>query len=239
MFKKSKKLEGAGQVGNDTAMENTPLSSVRSCCVCGTKENVKRCGGCKLVSYCSKGCQKQHFDYHSKYCMAISDLQELEVKKLYGNYSVREEQLDFRNKAKIMKLVGEKPMVNCYLDGKNFEMLWDTGSMVSLVDRKWVEKNFPDKEIYAVNDFLENRSLNVQAANSSEIKFDGVVLLNFSLNSGNNEGFLVPVLVATHITEPILGYNVIEHLIINGTAEKSVTLESLESLESLEKHESI
>ena len=47
----------------------------------------------------------------------------------------------------MMRLVGRKPMVKCHLDGKKFDMLWDTGSMICLVDRKWVGEHFPDKEI--------------------------------------------------------------------------------------------
>ena len=221
-FEFSKKLVAAVHLGDGSASLNTPTA----CCVCGRKEKLKKCGKCKFTSYCSKNCQLKHLSYHSKYCSAISDLQKLEMDKLYRNYSVREEQMDDKNKIRIMKLIGEKPMLNCRLDNKNFELLWDTGSMISLVDKMWVKKHFPEKQIHSVNDFLENENLHVQAVNSAEIKIDGVILLNFSLKA-DDEGFVVPVLVASQgITEPILGYNVIEHLILNETAEDYVLLAS-------------
>ena len=148
------------------------------------------------------------------YCNAIVDLKKLETKKLYHNRTVRQIQTDYKSQKKMMNLVGNKPMINCRLGGKDFEMLWDTGSMVSLVDRRWARKNFPDAKMHSVSDFLEEREeLSVRAANSTAIQFDGVILLEFSLEGGG-EGFLVPVVVASaEIAEPILGYNVIEYLI--------------------------
>lgn len=118
-----------------------------------------------------------------------------------------------------MKLVGEKPMLKCFLGGKNSEMLWDTGSMVSLVDRRWVKRNFPEEVIHPVSAFLD-RELHLQAANETTINFDGVVLLTFSL-SEEDEGFVVPMLVSSSdIANPILGYNVIEYLVLEGSDEQ-------------------
>ena len=203
--------------------KDTPSKDV--CCVCGTSENVKRCGKCKLTSYCSGKCQKSHVSYHAAYCSAISDLQKLEKEKLYRDYSVHQKQIDFRTKKKILKLVGDKPMLTCSLDGEKYEVLWDTGSMISLVDRRWLKKNFPDKKIISVDEFLGNEELHVRAANSTEIEFDGVVLLNFSLGKG--DGFVIPVIVSSQdVNEPILGYNVIEHLILNGSPAQRLALKS-------------
>ena len=125
--------------------------------------------------------------------------------------------MDVKSTRKIMRLVGDKAILKCLLDNKFFEVLWDTGSMISLVDKDWVEEHFPEKKIYSVDEFLENECLHVQAANSTEITYDGVILLKFSLKF-NNDSFDVPVLVTNQkIAEPILGHNVIEHLILNGT----------------------
>ena len=85
-------------------------------------------------------------------------------------------------------------MVNCYLDSENCEALWDTGSMISLVDAKWVSQHFPQKKMHAVNNFLKTDNLKVKAANSTEIPFKGVILLEFSLKRGI-QGFTVPFLV--------------------------------------------
>ena len=167
--------------------------------------------------YCSKGCQNAHLGYHAVFCSAIVDLKNMERNKLYGNYTVSQNASNYKTKMKLMKLVGEKPILNCYLGGKRFEMLWDIGSMISMVSRSWVNKNFPDLKIHSVSDFLGDE-LHVRAANSTKISFDRVCVLEFYLD-GADKGFEVPLLVASQDEiEPILGYNVIEHLILNGSA---------------------
>ena len=75
-------------------------------------------------------------------------------------------------------------MVKCNLDGKQFDMLWDTGSMICLVDLKWVKTHFPGKDILTVSEFLEREGvedLKLRAANATEIELDGVVVLEFSV----------------------------------------------------------
>ena len=209
--------------------ETTPLDEV--CCVCGSTEDVKRCGGCKTALYCSKFCQTSHHEYHKQYCCHIPELVKIETDKLYARcvkQSVRQSQFDMSTKRKMVKLVGEKPMVDCFYGGKSVHVLWDTGSMVSMVDRHWLQKNFPDEKIYSVEEFL-GTSLHLQAANATTIKFDGVVVLRFSLTEEG--GFMVPFLVSSDAMEnPILGYNVIADLILNGSAEQKQALE--ESLAS-------
>ena len=199
-----KKRVGAGHEGDDAAWkgrEKTP--AVEVCCVCGDSEDVQRCKKCKMTMYCSKSCQKSHWDYHAVYCDAIVELKKIETDKIYKEYSVRQKGVDFKTRNKVMKLVGNKPMLSCYLGEKPFEVLWDTGSMISLVDRGWVQENFPEEKIYSVSEFLEDSELRVQAANATTIKFDGVMLLKFSVDGG--EGFDVPVLIASgEISEPIL-----------------------------------
>ena len=100
--------------------------------------------------------------------------------KLYKGKSIRQSQVDFQLKKKLLKLVGVKPMLKCFLDGVNSEMLWDTGSMVSLVDRKWLATNFPDAIVHPISDFMEE-GLSVRAANSTSIELDGVVVLELTL----------------------------------------------------------
>ena len=178
-----------------------------------------------MASYCSKECQKSHWEYHAVYCSTIVDLVKCEKEKIYGNRTVRQKQMDFKTKRKMMKLVGDKPMLNCQLGGKSFEMLWDTGSMISLVDRSWVRRNFPDEKIHSVTEFMEDE-LNVRAANATSISLDGVVLLEFGLKGGG-DGFIVPLLVASDdMAEPILGYNVIEHLVLDGSKDQHAALKS-------------
>ena len=133
---------------------------------------MKRCGKCKVVTYCSKDCQKTHLSHHANYCSMIHDLQEIETKKLYHGRSVRQATGSSKVRRKLLKLVGEKPIVRCCLEGKEVDMLWDTGSMISVVDREWMKRKFPEALIHSVSHFTD-RELKVQAANSTKIRFDG------------------------------------------------------------------
>ena len=207
--KSIKKLVNAAHEGD----VNTPKNDVEIhvCCVCSKSGVMMRCGKCKIGRYCSKLCQKKHFPSHTLYYNAISNLEEFELRKLYRDHTVREEQIDSKIRRKLIRLIGEKPMLKCRLGGKNEEVLWDTGSMISLVDTKWVKKQFPDKMLHSVDDFLENEVLQIQAANSSEISFEGVMLSDFCLQN-DSKTVTVPFLVTSQeINERILGYNVIEY----------------------------
>ena len=179
MYKFKKRVDAVHE-GDGAANGTTPTNHTGICCVCQKVGVTKSCGKCKSAQYCSKSCQKQHIVYHRKYCSAIMDLESLELQKLYKDYSVREEQIDVMTKTKLIKLIGVRPMLKCFLDDGSFEVLWDTGSMISLMDIKWVKKYFPDKKMYPIKDFLENQTLQIQAANSTEITFEGVMLFNFS-----------------------------------------------------------
>ena len=196
--------------------------------MCGETEAVKRCSRCKSTIYCSKECQWSHFGHHEKWCKTIASLQKIETEKIYKDKTVRQCQLDWKTQSKMIRLVGRKPMVNCHLDGKIFDMLWDTGSMICLVSRRWLKKHFPGKKIESVSDFLERegvKELKLTAANATEIKLDGVVVVQFSLKEGE-EGFAVPMLVTSeNLAQPILGYNVIEDLILNGSLDNRVALQ--------------
>ena len=204
---------------------------IEICCVCQKSGVMLRCGVCKSGKYCSKQCQKKHYPDHSKFCSAISQLKTLELQKLYNDSSVREEQMDVKTRRKFIKLIGEKPMLKCKLDGIDFNVLWDTGSMVSLVDTNWVKCNFPQKKLISVEELLQNEILEIRAANSTEILFDGVLLLDFSLKDDVNT-FTVPFLVTSQdVNEPILGY-VIEKLVLDGKKIDEVSFNSCFALGS-------
>ena len=196
-------------------MKEEKAGKVEMCCVCKSTVDVKRCGKCKLVAYCSKKCQKSHLAYHSQYCSAIVDLKKVELDKLYGNYSVRQNTEDVKTKRKLVSLVGEKPILSCHLGGKKVDGLADSGSQVLMVDRSWKDENFPDMKLDPVSDFI-NTDLHLLAANNTRVGFDGVIRLPFSLDG--EEGFDVPVLVSSErITQPIIGTNVLKESVVNGT----------------------
>ena len=100
-----------------------------------------------------------------------------------------------------------------------------TGSMISLVSRKWLDENFPDKKLVDVSEFVSQK-LSVRAANATEIKFDGKALVKFTLSDGD-DGFMVPVLVSSEeVADPIIGYNVIEELVVNGSKQQHELLKT-------------
>ena len=112
-------------------------------------------------------------------------------------------------------MVGERPLVNFYLNEIKVEGLWDTGAMISLVDTSFIENNFPDVKLHSVADFLGNEELMLTVANKNELSVKGVVILNFGIEESRNM-FQIPFLVTEEsISKPILGYNTIEHLITN------------------------
>ena len=96
------KLEDADSVGEEPASEEKPLEI---CCVCGSSDEVRCCGGCRATRYCSKICQMSHREDHAVYCNAIYELEELEKGKLYGERSVRQQVLDNWKHLRIAKLV--------------------------------------------------------------------------------------------------------------------------------------
>ena len=84
----------------ENSSEVTPDLKVDTCCVCKSSQDVKRCGRCKLVSYCSKKCQKLHLEEHSKYCGALADLMKLEVEKVYKDHTARQDATDAKLRVK-------------------------------------------------------------------------------------------------------------------------------------------
>ena len=148
-------------MGNVSACDTpvTPIvSEVVSCLNCDSP-GVLRCSHCKSARYCSKECQLKTQHHHKKLCASIVELERRQREQRYREKTVRQNQLNQKIKLKLVKLVGRKPNIQCYVDGKRMEMLWDTGSMVSLADRVWVAANFPDNEILPVADFLDGEDL--------------------------------------------------------------------------------
>ena len=69
---------------------------------------------------------------HKVLCQSIVNLEELEKAK--RTISVRElSQVSPRVRRKLVSLIGEKPTVDCLLNGEITKALWDTGAMVSMV----------------------------------------------------------------------------------------------------------
>ena len=94
--------------------------------------------------------------------------------------------------------------------------LWDTGSQVSIVSRQWWKSNLPNIPLHNISEILEP-DLKLTAANGTDIPFDGWLEVTVSLNAPGKHSVCltkVPVLVTpTHLTEPRIGYNVIEETV--------------------------
>ena len=88
--------------------------------------------------------------------------------------------------------------------------------MLSVISKTFSAQTF-NKEIYAVEEFLGEKSLSLSAANNTEVPVEGVVLLDFG---GKENMFQIPFLITKEdIACTILGYNAIEHIVLNFTEE--------------------
>ena len=128
-------------------------------------------------------------------------------------FSVREPgQMKVQNR--LIQLIGEKPILKCSLNDVECEALWDTGSMVSLINFDWFVERFPAKPIQSVHEFLEGDNLHLCAANNTNLEVEGVAILEFSIEKNFNVP--VPFLITKNkLNQPIIGYNVIEHVVLS------------------------
>ena len=195
-----------------------PTKEVKSCCYCETIcVNVNKCKLCDGGCYCSEKCRIAHEPAHAHICKMIQQLAAQELQKRV--FSVREiGQVKSRNK--LVRLVGEKPVLDCSLNGVACKALWDTGSMVSIVSLKWFRENFADVKIWMLADFLEGDNLHLVAANNTTLEVEGVAILEFSIDG--SAPFSVPFLIShDELAQPIIGFNVIEYVVVSGGVEMS------------------
>ena len=151
----------------------------------------------------------------------IAQLQEFEdaSKKLVDVR--RQDNIPIQNR--LCKLIGNKPLFDCLLNGVDTQVLWDTGSMIALLNLAWLKSHFPTVDLRPIAAFLEREGeVRFTAANNTEVTIVGCVVLTFTIG-GNS--FPVPFLVTdAELSQPIVGYNVIEHFIKMGRPEDVVDL---------------
>ena len=94
----------------------------------------------------------EHHESHQKYCAAICILEEIEWEKRKKALicGVDIEKLPLNLKKRLVKLVGKRPTLNCLLNGRKVEGLWDTGAMVSLLNSEFVSDQFSDAIIESI-----------------------------------------------------------------------------------------
>ncbi|KAI8482367.1 hypothetical protein Bbelb_399580, partial [Branchiostoma belcheri] len=101
------------------------------------------------------------------------------------------------------------------MDDQPVLALWDTGAQVSIMTDTWREKNLPEIKVRPVIEILEDTaSLNLQAANGTEIPYSGWVEVSFKLSEDDSPAISVPFLTTNSPSQdhPIIGYNVIEEI---------------------------
>ena len=205
-------------------------------CNCCQKEerdvNFKRCSACKLVYYCSTGCQKRHWNNHQTLCKAIQSLPKPQGEHVKGlgdscDSGVFVSHLTPKQHAAVARLVGRKCSVSCYLNDAKVTALWDTGAQVSIITENFLKQQLPDLNIRDINELLGvDSDLNLTAANGTTIPYKGWVEARFQLNGERGQEVTVPFLVTEeHLDQPIIGYNVIELLVKdNDNVPKNPTL---------------
>ena len=196
-----------------------------SCCLkLDCQVQLLQCSSCQSVRYCSVRCQKTHWPKHKVLCKAIKELSDRESSKEKGlgdaqDRGVYASHITPRQQERIAKLVGRKCLVDCYLDDKPTEVLWDTGAQVSIVSVDFLESQSPTVQRRDIKELLgadADGSIRLQAANGTDIPYCGWVEIRVRLTSENNTEVKVPFLLTKeNIEQPIIGFNVIELMVRN------------------------
>ena len=214
----------------------------KRCVVCEKEclKRIKRCKLCHSGCYCSRSCREVDVGRHKELCNHIQELVKIEEKKKVLNaFSVREQnQVDVKLRDGLVKLVGEKPLLRCTVGTSQEDALWDTGAQVSMVGDCWLSEENPDAEVMTVQEFLKGDDLHLCAANNTNVDVAGVVILDVTVG-----GYVVPVpFLVTHdkLDSPILGYNLIKHLVKDNVDGLPLLLkESLPCLSSVSQAEAV
>lgn len=209
-------LNGGRSFARDREWTNHTARS-QQCAHCGQRGEgviLKQCTSCKNVLYCSRPCQVDNWAEHKKHCKPLSCMTANATSK-------REKQ------AKRAPLVGERHMVNCFIQGQRVQALWDSGSQVTIIDELWKEVHLPDTRLRDISDILDvTPALDIKAANGESMPYTSWVEIAFRLASGAaaKTEVIVPTLVMKggKLAQPIIGSNVIK-IIIDSELKQSDT----------------
>ena len=134
-------------------------NTFRYCNCCQKEEkdvNFKRCSTCKLVYYCSTGCQKRQNEHHVL-CKAIKNLPKPQREHIKGlgdgcDSSVFVSHITPKHHSAVARLVGRKCSVNCCLNDAKVTALWDTVAQVSIITECLLKQQLPDQKVRDIND---------------------------------------------------------------------------------------
>ena len=138
------------------AMKNENTSSNVKCNSCWVEiedKSVKQCAKCNSVIYCGKECQRQHWNNHKAICNAISTLKKKEAENCERACSFPSH-LSPMKESKLASIIGKQCLVKAQLNGTEAQILWDTGSQVSLVSSKWLKLYHPYLAVEKVTNLL-------------------------------------------------------------------------------------
>ena len=170
------------------------------------------CTGCRSVHYCDKNCQTLNWKEHRTICNTIDKLTK-ERDELVDLKCSFISHITPKVQHKLVKLVGERCIIDCEIAGVVDEALWDTGAQVSLLSKRWLEKNKGHSvAIQSLESLVgvDSTSISLSGAGGSKIPYVGYVTVPVLLK-GRSEVIDVPFLVtAGELSNPIIGYNVIK-----------------------------
>ena len=89
--------------------------------------------------------------------------------------------------AKVAKLVGKRCMVQCVMNNVKTEALWDTGAEVSILSKDWIAENLPTAESRRMDELLNDKGLDLKAANGTEISYEGWIEVSFKLMTSDDD----------------------------------------------------
>ena len=132
------------------------------------------------------------------------------------------------SKKRVAQLIGKRCMVHCFINDVPLEMLLDSGAQVMMVNREWIEKALPCVKIQSLQSLFNNQSLEISAANGTEVPLDGWAEVDLRIGN-QNHGYVtirVPLLICKNCNGPLLGCNVITEVIkanVDNSNETDVT----------------
>ena len=126
-------------------------------------------------------CKSKSIWRHDVLCQSIIQLKQQHKNEVFNKGSYQTV-CSMKDKPKVAKLVGEKCMLQCWLNDIVMPVLMDTGAQVFIIEKRFLEKRLPDNKIKPVEDLLDDGdNLRVQWGNSHNIPFRGFVELSVTL----------------------------------------------------------
>ena len=127
--------------------------------------------------------------------------------------------IDPQQHKKLIKLVGNRCLLQCKIKGHEAQPLFDSGAQVSsILPKWWLAQHKPNSKIRDVSELLDEcDTVVLKTVDNSDLPFLAFVGLNFQfLHWNETQAIKVPFLVSdTQLDNVIIGYNIIEEILIN------------------------